>query len=225
MKYLVSIIFIVLIVGCSGQRMASNITKIEIAMGGDKPPESFTIDNLNTMQHYKLDMLDYKVVLPSAKQEDFHIFGKWNVVTHYNRDVTLYLGSAKRGYPYHITITASKYLNYNNLHKAIETGDVGYIQNLYHKYNPNTQVLLGKFGRGNYSCIVIHNIVNKSKYPRKKESTYECFKFNKTRTKAKSVTIVLTYNDINNSIYTYEDLLKRSKRVLDSLYIKDGWDE
>jgi hypothetical protein len=25
--------------------------------------------------------------------------------------------------------------------------------------------------------------------------------------------------------YTYEDLLKRSQRVLDSLYIKDGWEE
>ena len=50
----------------------------------------------------------------------------------------------------------------------------------------------------------------------------------KELTKAKKVHIRLTYNKPKNPSlakeYTYEDFQQRAKRILDSLYIKDGWE-
>ena len=51
---------------------------------------------------------------------------------------------------------------------------------------------------------------------------------------AKGVGIKLIYTRVPNlpkeleplaREYTYEDLQKRSRRILDSLYIKDGWEK
>jgi len=61
---------------------------------------------------------------------------------------------------------------------------------------------------------------------------YNCYKFNPARTIAKRVKIILVYTKVLSlsskyktlaKEYTFQDLEKREKRVLDSLYIKDGW--
>jgi hypothetical protein len=86
-------------------------------------------------------------------------------------------------------------------------------------------------GKENYICIV-----KETKDNRKNEisKTYDCHKFNKKRAMAKGVVITFTYSksidypkETSDLIkdYTYEDLQERAKRMLDSLYIKDGWDE
>lgn len=87
------------------------------------------------------------------------------------------------------------------------------------------------YGKENYTCLV--NESYNDKYG-KKVKYYGCYKFNKERTKAKKVGIRLIYTKSPTlpeeleplaEEYTYEDLLQRSQRVLDSLYIKDGWDK
>ena len=77
--------------------------------------------------------------------------------------------------------------------------------------------------------MLIEGITDKHLYQNKEETSFQCYKFNSTRTKMISVSLVLTYHKPNDPIlvqeYTYEDLQSRAKRMLDSLYIKDGWDE
>ena len=95
----------------------------------------------------------------------------------------------------------------------------------------NVDLHYEKHGKENYPCIVnssynLHRGIYK-KY-------YGCYKFNPEKTKAKKVGITFIYTKSPTlpkeleplaKEYTYEDLLERSQRVLDSLYIKDGWDE
>jgi len=66
------------------------------------------------------------------------------------------------------------------------------------------------------------------------EKFYICSKFNPERTKTKNIIISFIYTRVPNlpkeleplaKEYTYEDLQRRSKRILDSLYIKDGWEK
>ncbi len=86
-------------------------------------------------------------------------------------------------------------------------------------------------GKENYPCVVIETGYSDRGV---KKKSYDCYKFNPERTTAKRVLVSLIYTKSPNlpkryqslaKEYTYEDLLKRSKRVLDSLYIKNGWDE
>ena len=67
-----------------------------------------------------------------------------------------------------------------------------------------------------------------------KKKSYDCYKFNPERTLAKRVLVDLIYTKSQKlperyqhltQEYTYEDLQNRAKRVLDSLYIKDGWEK
>ena len=95
----------------------------------------------------------------------------------------------------------------------------------------NIHVHYETHGREHYPCIV-----NERRNLKRgvKEIIYDCYKFNPERMMAKSVVISFIYTKSPNlpkqykqlaKEYTYEDLLKRGERVLDSLYIKDGWEE
>ena len=57
--------------GCSGEQIAHDITKAEIAMSGNRPPSFFRIANLKTMRGYIFDMKHYRIALPEAKASDF----------------------------------------------------------------------------------------------------------------------------------------------------------
>ena len=87
--------------------------------------------------------------------------------------------------------------------------------------NINTHI--ENHGKENYSCVVSESI-NKSNVYR---TGYRCYKFNKAKIKSKYVSVRFTYHKPKNPTlakqYTYSDLKRRAKRMLDSLYIKDGW--
>lgn len=87
----------VLMGGCSGEQITHDINRAQIAMVGNKPPSSFKVANLQTMKDYVFNMNNYTVAMPSVKISDFRgksqYGGKkaWQGLTHYNRDITLYL--------------------------------------------------------------------------------------------------------------------------------------
>ena len=97
MKYIYFLLIAFILSGCSGKQIADNYTKAQIAMSGNKPPSSFKVANLQTMKDYVFEMNDYTVVMPDAKASDFRgnsqYGGKkaWRGLTHYNKDITLYL--------------------------------------------------------------------------------------------------------------------------------------
>lgn len=226
MRYILLIILSLNFVGCSEKKVGDAITSLQIAMSGNKPPSFFKIANLQTMKDYMFDVRDTTFSLPSAKEEDFTKMGGWEGSTHYNKDVYLYLDN-DLGVSYHIGITSS--INaYTERERAIEQGDIQYLRSVI-KIDKTDKLYIKEFGKEQYTCTVME--YTNIEYPDKQYTGYRCYKFNPKKTKYKSIAIRLTYNKIPNlskeltDEYTYEDLQNRAKRILDSLYIKDGWEK
>ena len=214
--------------GCSGEQISHNVTKTQITMSGNKPPTSFAFANLETMRDYVFNTKDFSFYLPRAKQSDFTKMGGWDGMSM--RDgKTIALGF-KNSIVYHISIsTSGKTLEYGDRERAIVNNDVKYLRTRFPKqtrrgkiYNINVRTIRG--GRENYPCIV-----RESYYPKyeKRKISYGCFKVDNSGLLKKGAGISLTYNKPKDPTlakqYTYTDLKIRAKRVLDSLYIKDGW--
>ena len=227
MRYLELLLIGFLLHGCSGQQMAESITKTQIALAGNKPPSFFKIANLKTMRGYVFDMKHYTIALPEAKASDFigiDAYGNkkaWRGGTYYSKDITLYL----EGY-YHIDISTDYYpQEVGEMARAIDRQDYSYLERIKKEYNysPTSSLSYEIHGKENYKCMVKQRISQQNGY----KTAYFCYKFNPSKTKAQSVTIVLTYSKPIDpklaKIYTYEDLKQRAKRMLDSLYIKSWW--
>ncbi|MBA3026927.1 MAG: hypothetical protein FP820_11075 [Sulfurimonas sp.] len=228
MRYIILFLLNISFVGCSSSSIENAMDNSMVAISGNKPPKFFRVANLQTMQDYIFDMEDYTIAMPSAKQEDFSKLNGWQGLTHYDKEITLYLGAEKFGYPYHITVTPSKVKEYGKKEKAIDNTTIEYPKKRILKDGEiiNIDVHTEFYGKENYACTVAQSMNQKFK---KYKIGYRCYKSNLTKTKVKNVLLLLTYNQPNDLLlrdeYTYEDLQQRAKRVLDSLYIKDGWDE
>lgn len=215
------LIFMFLLSGCTGNYNLLIST-------GEKPPTFFKITDIKTMNNFVFDTQKFSFKLPLSKETDFTQIGGWDGESM--RDGHTIALSLSNSIVYSIVISADyKPLLYGKKEKAIENGDIVYINNLYHKYHPDKDISIQRHGKEDYFCEVREGVLDKHLYPNKKEISFGCYKFNSARTKVKRVALILTYNKPNNhhqsEEYTYEDLLQRSQRVLDSLYIKDGWDE
>jgi hypothetical protein len=241
MRYIFLFIIAFILNGCSPKSLENTVENLFVASSGNKPPNNFKIANIETMRDYVFDMPDYTIALPSAKEEDFTLMNGWEGATFYNKNVVLHM--SEFGILYHIYVSTSVY-KYEERERAAE-----YKDNLYLKIGATTQYRKHKdssetninvhyetHGKENYPCIVTSSKDNEYT---KKGIGYSCFKFNKNKTLVKDVVISLTYSKSPYSDspnfpketldlikdYTYEDLQERAKRMLDSLYIKDGWDE
>lgn len=115
--------------------------------------------------------------------------------------------------------------------RAIETNNVKYLRSKI-KIDDTDKLYIKRFGKEQYLCTIMEYTDNQ--YPNNQYSGYNCYKPNIKRTMIKKIHIRLTYSkspdypkETSDLIkdYTYEDLQERAKRMLDSLYIKDGWDE
>jgi len=221
MKLLVLLTFILLLLGCSGEQMSHNITKTQITMSGNKPPAFFSVANIETMRDYVFDTKDFSFKLPTAKENDFSKMNGWKGgSSRNNKTITVYLDPV-----YHMDIsTSGNILKYEERAKYVDTKDQRYINYVREKYQypKNTKLYYGTYGKENYKCIIKERKDKSNRY----KASYDCYKFNPLKTKAISITTVLTYSKTNKSLakeYTYQDLKRRAKRTLDSLYIKDGW--
>lgn len=224
MRYIVLVIIVFVFNGCSSKKVGSTVENMMVSLSGNTPPQSFRIANLQTMNDYVFDTKDFSFSLPSAKESDFVKMGGWDGISmRGGKSIALGL---RDSIVYHIHITTSIY-KYGEREEAIESENLVYLNNRYHRYHPDKDILLQKHGKENYICEVKEGEPDKHIYPNKKKISFGCYKFNASRTKAKIVGINLTYNKPNNSDiakdYTYEDLKQRAQRMLDSLYIKDGW--
>jgi len=221
MKVISLICIVFLLIGCSGGQVTHDITKTQKSMSGNKPPASFKVANIQTMNDYVFTMKGYEIAMPSANIEDFKNNNAWAGFTHYNKDIVLYLS----GY-YHISIS-TKYQasEYGERARAVDKKDQAYIKFVRknYKYPRSVKLYYETLGKENYECITKERVDRFNRY----KIAYDCYKFNPQRTKSKYVTIVLTYNKPKNKTlakqYTFSDLKRRSKRMLDSLYINDDW--
>lgn len=230
MRYIMFVLLGIGFVGCSGEQVAHNITKTQIAMSGNKPPVYFDIANVETMRDYVFNTKDFSFSLPNAKQKDFSVMGGWFGSSNRDgRTVALNLNHRDIGINYHIVVLASKTSKYTERERELESGNTAYIRGRKKWLKNTDKLLIRRLGKENYPCIVVERVTNKRGIRKKIVS---CYKFNPTKTKVKHVTISLTYTKVPTlpakykylaREYTYQDLQRRAKRVLDSLYIKDGW--
>jgi hypothetical protein len=226
MKYIFLFIIAFTFNGCSPKNLDNTVENMMISLSGNEPPQSFRVANLQTMKDYVFNTKDFSFSLPLAKESDFTKMGGWEGMSM--RDGKTIVLGLKDSIVYHIHVTSSIY-KYEERERAVENEDLVYLNNRYHKYYPNKNISLQRHGKENYICEVKEGVTDRDIYQNKEKISFGCYSFNTTRTKAKIVGINLTYNRSNNpniaKEYTYEDLQERAKRMLDSLYIKDGWDE
>jgi hypothetical protein len=232
-KYILLVsIIIVFLNGCSKNSLRDNVDGFMQWTSGNKTPQFFMFANPKIADNFTLQHKDFNVSAPLTYERDWKKMTGWKggfiyggafyAVDQYaydpNRRIVL-------GYTFQFTTATYPYEE-----REIEADNAMYMKNYYIGVAP-VNVTIEHYGKENYPCVVIKT--NKPKQG-KKEKSYSCFKFNSERTMAKKVGIRIVYTKSPTlpkeleslaKEYTYEDLLKRGQRVLDSLYIKDGWDE
>ncbi|MFA5461979.1 MAG: hypothetical protein WC274_07870 [Sulfurimonas sp.] len=230
MKYIYSIFISLFFLGCSTNDIDYTLAR----MAGNKPAQFFYFATPSDANQYMFHHKDFDMLMPQTKEIDWIDMGGWNGAYIYGgigvgldiKEVTKYGGVLSYG----INMNSSIY-PYTDREREIE--------NKIKNFSPqrtrpdgetiNVNLHYETHGKEDYTCIVNSSYnLNRGVY----EKYYGCYKFNQEKTKAKKVGITFIYTKSPNlpqayqhlaKEYTYEDLLKRSQRVLDSLYIKDDW--
>lgn len=218
MKY-VLIALSLLLAGCGGSEKNILLTT------GKIPPMFFHFSSKVFMDKFVLDTRKYSILMPATKALDFQDGRRWNGGS--DRDgnsIGVFNGA------YHIDISTS-YLSreYGERDRALENGTLTFSPQRTkpdgHIINIDTHI--EHHGKEHYPCVVSQSERHYKKYGTTYRKGYRCYKFNPTRTKSKHVSVTLTYNKPKDpklaKEYTYADLKRRAKRMLDSLYIKEGW--
>jgi len=231
MKYLLLTLVSIVLAGCSTHDVSDTIDNTLAQSAGNKPAKFFNFTEPKYVHRWKFRHKDYEALSPFTKANDWSKMSGWDG-GYFGYSIAIGLRQGRKGQyngiSYALDIHTS-ILTYTDREKAIETNDIDYIRKEYHRYNPKTKVDIEHHGKENYSCVVINTKEKKRGLERK---IYNCYKFNPEKTIAKRVKIILIYTKSPNlptkykslaKEYTYQDLQKRAKRVLDSLYIKDGW--
>lgn len=236
MKYIYSIVISLFLLGCSTNDIDYTLAR----MAGNKPAQFFYFATPEKVEQWYFETKDYMALPPKTYKKDWELMSPWNGAYIYggisfgieNPDVN------EKGLSIGYGINMSSSIGeYREEDKEREKGNVEYFKKKYpQKQLKNGQEIsinrhIERHGKENYFCEV-SNIKNEQRGVI--EKVYECHKSNLQKTKDKSVTITFIYTKSPNlpeqykhltDEYTYEDLLQRSQRVLESLYIKDGWDD
>lgn len=173
--------------GCNGEHIANTINGIQVSMAGNKPPASFKVANLQTMKEYVFNLKHYTIAMPEAKAMDFQ-GNAWQGFVHYNKDLVLMLDPH-----YHIDISTDYYpQEAKERERMIDRQDYALLERIKKEYNyPATSDLSYELhGKENYKCMVKKRVTKQNG----RKVAYFCYKFNPTKTKYQSVTIVLTYS-------------------------------
>ncbi|GIT98147.1 hypothetical protein [Sulfurovum sp. TSL1] len=237
---LVAIIWITLS-GCNSNTashaLSDAIDKALVVTSGNKPASRFHFTGPEYINRWYFSNKNYKMNAPTTYQKDWVKMSGWRGVEDFQgAELILYFKDALEYgdlLSYAINVSSSVG-EYGERAKAIETRDKSYIENVRKKYqySKNSKTYYETHGKENYPCIVNEVINPKTLVPGTITQSYGCYKFNTIRNKYKSVSITLTYTKSPNlpekykhlaKEYTYKDLQKRAKRMLDSLYIKDEW--
>jgi len=200
-----------LLSGCGGSE--KNI----LLSTGKVPPTFFHFSSKKDMDNFVLDTTKYSILMPQTKLYDFSNGKKWDGGS--SRDGNSIGLFNEKGY--HIDITTDyKSREYTEMDRAVKRGDLEYLRKGFHKYHKDTKVKMSTFGKESYRCTIVASIERNSKYPTTYHTVYSCYKFDTKKQKVKKVSIHLSYSKPTNPTlakhYTYTDLKRRAKRMLDS---------
>lgn len=195
--------------------------------------------------HWMLKHEHYEAATPVAKDGDWNEMMRGWITGQSDSGHGLHLMTKKDSYlaydiDFYVSITP-----YTDADRALENGDEEFIRKYYNSYvgkqYGNGDIVripfqIKHYGKESYPCTVTETYrpMGKGWNTETYFKYIECSKFNPERTMAKGIGIKLIYTRVPNlpkeleplaREYTYEDLQKRSRRILDSLYIKDGWEK
>lgn len=235
-KISLTVIIFFILLGCSADKtsrtLSNAIDKALIATSGNKPPQFFAFLSPDRANGYVMQHKDYSFIMPLTKEIDWSKMSGWNGAYIYggigigidnpdNKNIGNLLG-----YSINVSSSVGKY---GEMQKAIESNDIEYIRS-HIRIDTNDKLRIEYLGKEDYICKVME--YTKKNYKSSKYIGYTCYKFNPSHTRYKSVNIKLIYTKSPNlpskykklaKEYTYQDLQNRAKRMLDSLYIKEGW--
>ncbi|WP_323588142.1 hypothetical protein [Aliarcobacter butzleri] len=216
-------------------------------------PMPFIYPSMENQNYIRCFKEQFCSLFPVMKDIDFKDGRFWGVMTS-NNSYSIYTAEkipinqqqAINDYV-NYSIHLSSYISpYSAKDRALENGDEEFLRKYYNSYvgkiTINKEVeqkplYLEHYGKENYPCEVREFLRPLGTYGMQVETYYKrisCLKSNSEKTMAKTVSIELIYTkaptfpkelESLSKEYTYEDLQERAKRMLDSLYIKDGWDE
>lgn len=251
MKHLLLIGTILLIIGCSRPNMTTIYPDDKQMVLKDRAvdlPMPFYDLSMKSQDYPRCHKKGFCSLFPEFRESDFKKMNHpWNMMTHENGysigiGQTLPNGAIVLSYD----ISFSSYITpYTEADKALERGNEDFLQKYYKSYvgkitlnNEVEQKLLSikHYGKENYPCEIreFFRPVGKGWLAETYLKDITCYKFNPEQTMKKTIAIRLIYTRVPNlpkeleslaNEYTYEDLQKRSKQILDSLYIKDGWEK
>jgi hypothetical protein len=218
-------------------------------------PMPFIYPSMENQNYIRCFEEQFCSLFPIMKDIDFKDKRYWSLMMYglgsnfssgYSMGIVQTLADGKgipAGYDIDISVSISPY---SAKDRALENGDEEFLRKYYNSYvgkiTINKEVeqkplYLEHYGKENYSCKVREFLRPLGTYGMQVETYYKrisCLKPNPKKTMAKTVSIELIYTkaptlpkelESLSKEYTYEDLQERAKRMLDSLYIKDGWDE
>ena len=229
MNYIVlSVLLISLFEGCS----TNDIDYALARASGNKPATFFRFTSPKKVDEWYFKKDEFVALPPKTYRKDWQLMGGWNGAYIYggisfgveNKDVNSV--GLKIGYSIVFSTSHGKVGEYE---RAVMRRDEAWFRNNI-KIDSEDKLWFENRGKENYVCQVMQ--YTKKKYPGNKYITYECYKFDPTRTKYQSVQIELIYHRSPKlpakyrhlaNVYTFSDLKRRAKRTLDSLYIKKWW--
>jgi hypothetical protein len=226
-KYMLYIVLFFSFAGCS----SNDIDYVLARVAGNKPPQFFKFTSPSYVNQWRFEHKNFVALPPITKEEDWKKMDGWDGAYIYG-GIAFGVGKHRAGTKglmlgYGI-VFSSFVAKYGKKEQALEEGNISYIRSKI-RIGKNDKLRIEHHGKENYICRVME--YNKPKQWQKLIS-YRCYKFNPTRTKYKKVIIKLIYTKVPNlpakykhlaKQYTYNDLKRRAKRMLDSLHIKDGW--
>ena len=217
MRYVISMIVVIMMIGCTRSEVNYMMAT------GEPPPTFFKITDMKTMNNFVFDTKKFSFLLPQGKVIDFEGDRFWRGAS--SRDgnaITLFNG------PYHIDIAFENYYpqKVTKYERAILDNNLTYIRS-HIRIDPDDKLYIRHYGKESYLCTVMEYTKSCKCYKNDKYMGVSCYKFNPSKTEYECVVIRLTYSKPLDPklarIFTYEDLKKRARRMLDSLYIKSLW--
>ncbi len=217
MRYVISMIIMIMMIGCTRSEVNYMMAT------GEPPPLFFKITDMKTMNNFVFDTKKFSFKFPKPKKEDFTLGKGWQGMSF--RDGN---GIALDSLAGHIDIAFENYYpqKVTKYERAILDNNLTYIRS-HIRIDPDDKLYIRHYGKESYLCTVMEYTKSCKCYKNDKYMGVRCYKFNPSKTEYECVIITLTYSKPLDPklarIFTYEDLKKRARRMLDSLYIKSLW--
>jgi len=210
---------------CSTKEIEHRADSAFVALSGNKAYGFSKLGRVIPPNKYGFFMDGYIVTTPIIKKHDLDYKNGW-VVLGNDGDEELDLSLEDgRGGGYHISFSMEDVdeIKKGTIAQDLINGDNEAIKKGFKNYGNDVDII--KLGNKKYDCIRLYKTKADS-VTKEKTLIYYCYKISKDGKKYRGLNIAFTYivsthDKHPDPYFSFNDLLYRTKPMLDSLYIKD----